>query len=63
MMPYCQYKGCKKVADGRCELLQKWDSYNNRENSKHCQDIWLCDKHRKKIHKLLQIEEVKDVSA
>ena len=57
MMPYCEYHKCKSVAESKCGLLRKWDSYSN-QNNRHHQDIWLCKKHLKKINKLLEVAEV-----
>lgn len=58
MVPNCQFNKCGKVADSTTKLLEKWDSYDKSDSYKrnHTQDVWLCDKHRKEIYKLLQIE-------
>lgn len=55
MMPYCEYKKCKKVATTKSKLLRKWDSWHFRDKPTHNQEIWLCEKHDKKINDLLQI--------
>lgn len=58
MMPLCEYKGCNRVVDTtESELLRKWESYDFRTASNHIQEICLCEKHRKKIYKLLGVSE------
>ncbi len=54
-MPYCEYRKCKKVAGDKIRLLRMWGSYD-RHNTNHTQAIWLCDKHHKKIAKMLSVE-------
>ena len=53
MMPICQYRRrCRKVASLRTfigEIDAEIGGYS---------DIYLCEKHKKKIYKLLSIEEV-----
>lgn len=60
MMPYCEYRKCKSVAEGKPRILRMWDSYHHRNNSNHTQEIWLCNKHLAKINKLLGIETIKE---
>lgn len=57
MMPYCEYRKCKRVANGKARLLRMWDSYDAQHQS-HAQVIYLCNKHRAKIHKLLQVSDL-----
>ncbi len=59
MMPYCEYRKCKRVADKSARVLRMWDSYDAHHQT-HTQVIYLCKKHLAKIHKLLQIEELND---
>lgn len=58
MMPYCEYRKCKRVADGKVRLLKMWDSYD-RNHTSHTQVIYMCEKHIAKINKLLCIEPPK----
>jgi len=60
MMPTCEYRKCKRVAEKTCGLLRKWDSYDQHHTS-HTQEIWLCKKHLKKISKLLDLAQWKQV--
>ena len=56
MMPYCEYRKCKRVAAKTIRLLRMWDSYD-RNHTSHTQEIWLCGKHIKKISKLLNVKD------
>lgn len=51
MMPTCQYKGCKKVADHTMGKIWDCDTNDRWENP-----FYLCKKHAKKILKELGIE-------
>lgn len=57
MMPFCEYKKCSRVAEGKPGLLRTWDTYHHRDNPNHTQEIWLCNKHLAKINKLLNLKE------
>lgn len=62
-MPYCEYDKCKRVADvTQCGLLRKWSSWHFRDFPTHTQDIALCDKHLKKINKLLHVRSTNEES-
>ena len=52
MMPFCEYRKCKRVADDTPTLLRQWSSFSQ-ENQNHHQEIWLCNKHIAKINELL----------
>jgi len=56
MMPYCEYAKCSRVATKKLGLLRTWDSYDFRKSPTHVQDIWVCEKHHKKISKLLSVK-------
>ncbi len=60
MMPYCEYRKCKRVAEGKPRILRMWSSYHFRDNSNHTQEISLCNKHLDKINKALCIKKVED---
>lgn len=61
MMPFCEYYKCKKVAKHlHTGILRKWESYDFRLRANHVQDIALCEKHFKKINKILQIRKDMD---
>lgn len=51
MMPQCQYKGCKHVAELSVGRLRAGPDPLRDEEV-----VYLCSKHAKKIRKLLQIE-------
>lgn len=57
MMPFCEYRKCKKVAAKTSRLLRKWGDYDNKDGRNRHQEVWLCDKHLKKVNKILLIEE------
>jgi len=44
MMPYCQYKRCKQVADTKLGVIKDYEH------------PYLCTKHFKKVLKLLNIQ-------
>ena len=58
MMPFCEYRKCKRVADKEIRLLRMWSSYDFRKSPNHTQAIWLCAKHHKKISKALNVDEL-----
>jgi hypothetical protein len=59
MMPSCDYKRCRKVADesiGEMRHPGSVDGYGK----EWTQSTWLCHKHAAKIRKLLNILELSD---
>lgn len=57
MMPQCNYKGCKQVADEYVGKLKTPDVDAFGKNWEN--PLYLCKKHAKKIRKLLGIQEIK----